>query len=350
HLAGQYRRQGQWPLAAETMEALADRYPDHPLAGEALAWLVQYHAGAEAAWRVQGQQRTTTQALGRPATSTLSIDPSAEENRPAKAAEFARRIERTRPELFLDPAIRFPLSVADRRQGRPGEAEQYLMLQRRRADHDAWWSCAQGEAWLATRTGHSPKPVVRCRLSAVKPTLDGRLDEPCWKQAEEAVLVGRQPGDPARPAVLKLARDDQFLYLACRCEQEPGVNYANPAGPRPRDADLSGRDRVELFLDVDRDYASYYRLAFDHAGRTRDECWGDPSWNPTWFVAAASDAKTWTVEAAIPLEGLTGRFPRAGDVWALGVQRIVSGAGFQSWNTPAAPAVLPEGFGYLVFE
>ena len=34
---GQYRRCGQWPLAAETLEALADRYPEHPLAGEALA-------------------------------------------------------------------------------------------------------------------------------------------------------------------------------------------------------------------------------------------------------------------------------------------------------------------------
>jgi hypothetical protein len=35
---------------------------------------------------------------------------------------------------------------------------------------------------------------------------------------------------------------------------------------------------------------------------------------------------------------------------AVAAARIVPGVGFQSWNTPAAVEVIPEGFGYLVFE
>lgn len=350
HLGSQYQRRGQWPLAAETFAALADRYPDHPLAGEALVWLVQYYSSLEAAWRIQGAQRKTIQADGRPATSKLAIDQSIQENRPAMAAELAKRIARTRPELFAEPEVRFPLAVADRMRGLPGEAERYLMGQRRRVEHDAWWSCAAGEDWLVKPAGHAPKPIVRCVAAAEKPKLDGRLDEPCWERAAGAVMGPVEAGRPPRPATVKFAYDDQFLYVAWQCPREPGVDYDAAPGPRPRDADLSGRDRVELLLDIDRDYVSYYRLAVDHRGWTRDECWGDSSWDPTWFVAAAADDGGWTIEAAIALDGLTGRYPRAGDVWAMGVQRLVPGVGFASWNAPASPEIVPEGFGYLVFE
>jgi len=349
HLARQYHQHGQWPLAAETLELLADRYPEHPLSGEALAWLVQYYAGTEAAWRVQRAQRKTTQTDGQAPKSVLAIDHSVQEDRPARAAELAKRIERTRPELFAEPEIGFPLSVADRMRGFPGAAERFLMSQRHRRQHDAWWRCAQGESWLAKPSGSAPKPILRC-VAAAKPKLDGRLDEPFWQRAKAAPIRTGGGDDERWPAGLKLAYDDAFLYLACRCRQAPGVDYATSKGPRPRDADLSGHDRLDVLLDLDRDYVSYYRLTVDHRGWNREACWGDPSWNPTWFVAAETKDDTWTVEAAIGLDQLTGRYPRAGDVWALGAQRVAPGVGFQSWSTPASTDVLPEGFGYLIFE
>ena len=42
--------------------------------------------------------------------------------------------------------------------------------------------------------------------------------------------------------------------------------------------------------------------------------------------------------------------PKPNNVWAIGIQRIVPGVGFQSWNRPAAIDVMPEGFGYLLFR
>jgi hypothetical protein len=163
-----------------------------------------------------------------------------------------------------------------------------------------------------------------------------------------------------------LAYDAQFLYLAIRCGQPanpqtpsgnpqlptPNPQLSTPSSqlPRTRDADLSDHDRVDLLLDLDRDFATYYRLSVDDRGCPGDACWGDSTWDPTWFIAAASEDGQWTAEAAIPLDQLTGRFPTHGSIWAIGIQRTVPGVGFQSWSTPADTRVIPEGFGYLIFE
>ena len=77
-------------------------------------------------------------------------------------------------------------------------------------------------------------------------------------------------------------------------------DYTGAKGPRPRDPDLSAHDRVEVMLDVDRDFGTYYRLTIDHRGWPSEGCWGDRTWNPTWFVAADASEGTWTAEAAVP--------------------------------------------------
>jgi photosystem II stability/assembly factor-like uncharacterized protein len=350
HLARQYQQRGEWPLAAETLEMLVDRHPQAPLAAEAMAWLVQYYASTEAAWRVQNSQRQTKATLTGNPKSKPSIDATLLEDRPAKAAEFAKRLHRIRPELSDDPQIGFPLAVADRMRGLPGQAERFFLTQRRRDLHDAWWSCAQGEHWLAEPKGVAPKPMLRCVIAAAKPKLDGKLDEPMWRRAK-AVLLRSQPGSIQRePASLKMAYDQDFLYLACQGKCEEGTEYRESTGARTYDTDLSSRDRISIFLDLDRDFVTYYRLTVDHRGWPGDACWGDRSWNPTWSIAHETKDGKWTVEAAIPLDQLTGRYPRSGDVWALGAQRVIPGLDFQSWNTPAAPNVLPEGFGYLTFQ
>jgi hypothetical protein len=128
------------------------------------------------------------------------------------------------------------------------------------------------------------------------------------------------------------------------------VNYPLAKGSRTRDADLTAHDRIDLLLDVDRDYATYYRLTIDHRGWTRDACWGDNTWDPTWYVASESSADRWVVEAAIPLSALSATRPESKHVWNVGLQRTVPGVGFQSWSHPAGTKVMPEGFSFLMFE
>ena len=97
-------------------------------------------------------------------------------------------------------------------------------------------------------------------------------------------------------------------------------------------------------IDVDRDFAriTVWR-SITAAGRRK--LLGGRHWNPSWFVAHGGAEGTWTAEAAIPLAELTGEAAGLQECWAVGVQRIVPGVGFQSWTTPATAEIMPEGFG-----
>ncbi len=343
-LADGYAASGEWPLAADVYQSLTEQYPDHPLAPPARIWLVQYFASGEAAWRVRGERR-----LELVRTAGPTAQPAAKENRFARAMALGQDLQRRQPELFAEPAVEFALAAADRQRGEPRQAERYYAVQVRGSGGEAWTRCARGEQWLADRSGSAPKPVATCVAASSRPHLDGRLDDEVWKRAESVSLRGRLQEEDW-PSEVMLARDDQFLYVAIRCRQVPGVDYGPSAGARPRDADLSAHDRVDVLLDIDRDYVTCYRLTIDHRGWTSESCWGDATWNPTWFVAASAEDGHWTAEAAIALEELAGDLPHPNSAWAIGLQRTVPGRGFQSWSKPASIDVVPEGFGYLIFK
>jgi photosystem II stability/assembly factor-like uncharacterized protein/tetratricopeptide (TPR) repeat protein len=386
-LAERYWIRGRWDLAAECYEVIAERHATHPLAGAALVWLVQYYASGEAALRSGGAgQVVSSQATAYgtvskdlPAGNVLKLPPAGQTGgvrqtgavaaganvvqtggpvvnqdqdggRSAKASGYAQQLEQVEPALAFEPRVRFPLAVAQRRQGLSGGAQRFYQALARSRPADAWRAIAQTELWLVEPNDRPPKEIWNCPRADAKPRLDGRLDEPLWHAGNIVEL--RSPGrdDSRWGAVAMLAYDDEFLYIGLSCSRAQGFHYEKSDEPRPRDSNLSDHDRVELLIDVDRDFATYYRLTIDHRGWTGESCWHDATWNPTWFVASGGDDEAWTAEAAIPLSQLTGKMPEAGTSWAVGVQRIVPGVGFQSWTAPAAPEVVPEGFGYLMFQ
>lgn len=331
-LGHRYEAAGLWPLAAEVYPLLADRYPQHPLTRPAMLWLLHYYSSGEVAARVGGPKH------GAAAGGRLE-----------QAQIVAQQIQRTCPQLSTMPEIGFALAAAQRQGGAARQAERFYQTQARSTGGGLWHDCARGEQWLADPRGPCVRPVLRCQTASAKPHLDGRLDDDLWKQAERAELHGTRP-EENWPTTVQIAYDDQFLYLGVDCQHAAGVRYDMAQGTRPRDADLSAEDRLELLVDVDRDYATFLRLTVDSRGWTSEACWGDASWNPTWFVAAATDNGHWTIEAALPLEQLSAEPIHAQSAWALGLQRIIPGVGLQSWNTPASLEGLPEGFGYLVFQ
>jgi len=285
---------------------------------------------------------------------------------------LGKQIERTRPDLFAEPALRFPLAAAWRNQGSPKPAEQFYLAESRGPDRDAWSACAKGEISLADPNTKQSKPTQPCWKAAAKPKLDGRLDDAVWQKIESVPLKSPLKDDDDWPALAAFAYDDEFLYIAVTCRRAPGVKYEPAPTPRPRDADLTAQDHVDILIDIDRGFATYYRLSIDYRGFTADSLWGDAAWNPTWFVAANLTDDAWTIEAAVPLDQLNGSHGHSAgadghssdanagkapvppvkgrDAWAVGVQRTIPGVGFQSWSTPASTQVTPEGFGYLIFE
>ena len=286
----------------------------------------------------------------------------------ARSAGYAKQLEQHSPSLFAEPCVRFPLASAHREQGFPRQAERFFIGFVRNRQHDAWYDCGQTELSLLTRNVEPDRrqgqiadatPTTKSRYFCVnapgKPRLDGKLDDAVWRIAKPAELKSALRDDDNWPAIVMLAHDDEFLYLAISCQEAAGATYEAANTPRLRDGDLAAHDRVEIYLDIDRDYTTAYQLTIDSRGWTNDSCWGDSAWNPSWFVAAARSnqagaGSTWTAEAAIPLSELSRGISPGNTIWTIGMQRIVPNVGFQSWNQPAAIEVRPEGFGLFVLE
>ncbi|MCG8585052.1 MAG: hypothetical protein MI757_10100, partial [Pirellulales bacterium] len=367
-LAERYHMTGRWELAAETRRMILDRYGTDPQAAQSAHWLLRYYASSEAEWRWRDARRgvarqVTAEIPDKPSEGATHADYEADPRtgevlpgtssgllrRAGRAAAIGTQVARIWPELFARPSLRFALAAAHRHQGLPRQAERYFQTLKLAGRDDAWAKCAAAELWLNEASGVPPLPVWTCAATNSKPYLDGRLDEEMWKKADGVTLTlvdnrKRSTGEA------KLRYDAEYLYFAAACEKAGGVDYTIEKQPRPRDADLSQHDRVELLLDIDRDRDIFYRFAIDHRGFCHDSVWGDATWNPKWFVARGGDDQTWVVEAAIRWQDLAAAAPRTKHVWAAQIQRVTPGVGFQSWSSPASPKGTPQGFGLLVFE
>ena len=144
------------------------------------------------------------------------------------------------------------------------------------------------------------------------PHLDGLLTERFWRSRN------------APDHQVKFARDDDFLYLSVRCTKIKGANYQWKATPRPTDADLERRDRVEILLDLDRDFRHAYRFTVDHRGWVNDACQHNQSWNPDWYVAQDESDNEWRIEAAIPWDELASLPFDPKEPWAVSVRRLTA--------------------------
>ena len=380
-LARETAERGGWDRAAELWQLLVEQHPDHPLVGASLVALLHHDSSSEIAWRMRydkpngdalAASRTPAKidpelaevaaanaqaAPGEvaPATAMSPAPPSR-----ARAVHWARQLEQQSGALYSEPFVRFPLANAERSQLQGQAAsdvravERYFGTLRQTRPHDTWWACAAGEAWLTEPAAHCPKPLALCQRTDTRPRLDGRFDDPCWQQAEPndiETAVGERTVISAR---WRAAYDNEFLYLALECRRLKGSAVA-PRGrpPRAHDDALHSPDRVELSLDLDRDYVTAYRLAVDELGRSADDCCGDTSWNPTWYIASGGDEAMWTSEVAIAWSQLAPRAPQPGDTWAIGVSRTVIGQAAHTWSgtlTSPAPSTVGSAWGFLQFR
>jgi hypothetical protein len=232
--------------------------------------------------------------------------------------------------------------VAARRAGQAKSSQAFFSPLKHRGAADPWSRCARAEAWLIeSRQDQPPIPTMTCAAAAVRPKLDGILDEPYW-------AVGSTVPSEADAPNVRWAHDTEYLYAAIECAKRPGLDYGVATEPRPRDGDVESHDHVRLRIDVDRDYASYFELFVDSRGCTADRCCGDAAWNPQWFVARGESAGggAWTIEAAIPLSELSTTPLSPGEAWAGSAARFSPSAAAPTPGHKSDPAE----FSLLLFE
>ena len=186
------------------------------------------------------------------------------------------------------------------------------------------------------------RPVVRPPRTATPPVIDGRLDDPVWRDAAHITeLVQRRPldGPPASEASdIYLAYDSANLYLGLHAHySDPGMMRANRS-----DRDQTVEDDLFLvyfdpFLDQQRAYVftvNGYGVQGDailRAGALGGGRFGvprgDASWDVLFETAARIVGDGFVAEMAIPFKSL--RYPRreagAAHRWGLQIARIVGG-------------------------
>jgi photosystem II stability/assembly factor-like uncharacterized protein len=392
-VATRFAREGKWAEAREVYGLVSLQYPGHPLATDAFRWLLCYHASSETRRRTEIQQKLlfknvtfeprpdAGRVVAASGTATNTAAPAVQEDvyrmyspeavvRWHQAClELEPKLEAFGPVYARDPAAWLCLLAARRHVGKHADAVSFV---RDYFKHnpgaatinpgvDPWRDCLAAELWMTDRGMISvpPKPLGVARHTDTRPLLDGKLDDACWQEVKPLHLTpaagtGERADEvkafgEAFKTEARFAYDDQYLYVAVSCSHPAGMK-ADPVTRRTRDANLAGHDRVDILLDLDRDYQTYYRFQIDHRGCLAEDCWGDPTWNPKYFVAFHSTETGWAAELAIPLVELTGDRPSNGRTWAANVTRLVPGKGLQAWSGPADDTPRPEGMGLLQFR
>jgi hypothetical protein len=157
-------------------------------------------------------------------------------------------------------------------------------------------------------TGYRARHPFRRAIprASAPPTLNGRLDDPCWQRPPDADsfacldLVSAAPVDTAA----WMAFDDDALYVAWRCG-EPSMDRLVCSATN-RDGQVWNDDSVELFLASGAAPAAFVQFVFNSAGvvfDTREKDRGT-AFDGQARVIAATDAKEWRVETAIPWKAL----------------------------------------------
>ncbi|MBX9681365.1 MAG: hypothetical protein K2X38_21630 [Gemmataceae bacterium] len=368
-VANGYAKRGQWDLAREAFLIMVDRYPSHPLSADAYRWLIRHNSSGEVRRRTELKQFVMFTKpvnmsplpdngiqkvgfIGQKSKSDVVFLADREETRAWNrgSLEIANRLAAFGPLYGTDPSIQFCLQAARRNLGDFDGPKNWYGKFSSYVTKGPWHDAAVAEMWLTNRSTAQPRRLAYSRLTDRRPHLDGKFDDACWQGLKPMVLDDAvSQTRSAYPTEAMMAYDQEFLYVALTCRHPQGKGQP-PAKGRARDADLDGHDRVSLLLDLDRDYSTYFRLEVDQRGCVREDCWGDKSWNPRWFVAVHNTDTAWHIEAAIPLGELTGDRVTLGAAWAFNLVRTIPGGGVQSWSQPADVQPRPEGMSLLLFR
>ena len=164
-------------------------------------------------------------------------------------------------------------------------------------------------SWLRGRgriaIGLSLQPGLVVPVRTASPTIDGKLDDPCWEDAQ-AVSFENTPFSMLGASVdLRVFRDAETLYFGYH--RRPLANARTDTSP----ATLARRDGLDIFV-ADRRKGVGIRLAIKRNG-TVAATFGtlgvsrkvDPRWKGEWRHAVHNAPNEWMAEVALPIKTLT---------------------------------------------
>lgn len=290
---------GNRPVDAKRMlDYLIVRFPHHPYATPAYRWLITQQASDEVHC-IDGK--------------AVSRDAETRQRELRLALAYGRKLQEDRHILARDPGMSILLASAARRLGQDDLARNFLSY----AEESSlrWNPVAVLES---ERLGEESNAVPHsgiCRLATARPTINGKLNDPCW--ADKTCLTlqsGDKVNDPSFMTEVKLRYDDMYLFIGAECQA---------LAPVPG-------DRLVVSLDIDRDYATFIEYSEDGV------CCVTPSGSRDMIkegvvVQRAATDKGWCLELAIPLSSIAAsREVLKKDAWGIDVRRYIPGIGMMS--------------------
>ena len=188
----------------------------------------------------------------------------------------------------------------------------------------------------AAQSRPDQRPMLQVPVTDSKPVIDGKLDDPCWKDAAKTGPLAVTRGESAKSTTEAfILRDAEHLYVGVICAGKdategtgrgqtssftPGgiAGYGKSDHGRLLSAHWAGKpaqaskevEHVELSIDSSGDGNSYYLVRITPAGGGTLACsynehtppWRDPTWRPPFESAVAKGTGAWAAEFALPLD------------------------------------------------
>ncbi len=171
-------------------------------------------------------------------------------------------------------------------------------------------------SWLSS-TATTAQQILTVQRIQGEVVLDGLANEPAWQSIEPLPLVMQAPtyeGTITDRTEVRVAYDDQFLYLAARCfDANPSLIHATSYA---RDALNQSDDYICFLLDTFNDNENAVTFVTNPVGLRED--WtvsndAEPllspipfssSWSTFWDSQAQQTPEGWSAEMRIPLSSL----------------------------------------------
>jgi hypothetical protein len=208
--------------------------------------------------------------------------------------------------------------------------------------------------------------IPRLGQGQAAPTIDGKLDDPAWKEA--AVLGPFITHATAKRKELyaateaKMIFDSNALYIAFECKDPNMKNVVT--SPFEDNMMFWTGDAIELEIAATPENKAYYHIKiganntrWDSLTKAGYDIYGkDSYWTGTYKSAVHKGSDAWTVEIAIPWSDLKMTAPKTGDKikgslerrthgWNDGVMEVSSWSEKRTLRCPEA-----ENFGTWIFE
>jgi len=199
------------------------------------------------------------------------------------------------------------------------------------------------------RAAHNSKqPVyITKRLSTVKPVIDGKLDDECWKTGTWAgdfhQFIPDEGASPAWPTEFNIQYDDKYIYAALRAYDGEPHKMHRYSGLRD---EFSG-DMAGFNFDSYHDRKTGFEFNLSAWGQKMDLILSNPekidiNWNAVWKGKSGLEDSAWVAEFEIPLSQL--RYSKEDEqVWGLHIWRWINRLQEESdweYQTRTSPGVL----------